>query len=636
MAPTTSGRNTLVASSVVEISSLHAHTPRLWHIYGVPFVVPYIGWAYLRFNYYEELLGSPEFATFSFMLVVAAHALSFLVCQWSVHAKAFLTCRTVSDPYQASVIKIIPTTHNGAGTLCPIVAVPSEKSGEKKRKFIYDGDKHQFLFCVFLWFLDDMWYYSLFTLFMLIVFESTVVFQRLRSLQEFRAMSIKPYAIQVFRSGKWTEIMTDALLPGDLCSVLRSKDEAPVPADLLLVGGSCIANEAMLSGESTPQLKESATTREKEDIFDIDTDKNCVLFGGTKVIQVTPPPAEGKVSAPPDGGSVAVVLRTGFATQQGGLVRTIIYSTERVTANNVESLFFILFLLIFAIAAAWYVWVEGMKNEERKQSKVLLDCILIVTSVVPPELPMELSLAVNNSILSLTQAYIFCTEPFRIPFAGKVDVACFDKTGTLTAEDLVVEGIAGLLRDHQHDGPHDRPLVKADHAPKETRWVLAAAQALVVLDGEEAEIAGDPMEKNTLEAAGWAMSRGDIVAPSHHASGSGHPPKRDKAMKIAPAPTSGPFIRILRRFPFSSALKRMSTVSALNEGSGGSRCLVTAKGAPETLRSMIDHPPADYDAVYKHWARRGARVLALGYKFMDNSAINKVKDLHRDQVESGL
>lgn len=34
-------------------------------------------------------------------------------------------------------------------------------------------------------------------------------------------MSIKPYAIQVYRLNAWTEIQTDDLLPGDIVSVSK-------------------------------------------------------------------------------------------------------------------------------------------------------------------------------------------------------------------------------------------------------------------------------------------------------------------------------------------------------------------------------------------------------------------------------
>ena len=74
-------------------------------------------------------------------------------------------------------------------------------------------------FCVALRCLDEHWDYSLFTLFMLIMFECTVVWQRVRTLTEFRSMSIEPYPIQCYRDGKWVKVQTDELLPGDVVSL---------------------------------------------------------------------------------------------------------------------------------------------------------------------------------------------------------------------------------------------------------------------------------------------------------------------------------------------------------------------------------------------------------------------------------
>ncbi|KAK3938677.1 manganese-transporting ATPase [Diplogelasinospora grovesii] len=496
------------------------------------------------------------------------------------------------------------------------------------------------IFCVGLWMLDEYWYYSLFTLFMLVMFESTVVWQRQRTMNEFRGMSIKPYDMYVYRLGKWTEIQSDKLLPGDLVSVSRTKEDSGVACDMILVEGTAIVNEAMLSGESTPLLKDSIQLRPGDATIDTEgLDKNAFLWGGTKVLQITHGNADGEkpklasgVPAPPDNGAMAIVVKTGFETSQGSLVRTMIYSTERVSANNVEALLFILFLLIFAIAASWYVWDEGVKKD-RKRSKLLLDCILIVTSVVPPELPMELSLAVNTSLAALAKYAIFCTEPFRIPFAGRVDVACFDKTGTLTGEDLVVEGIAGLGLGHsgtdtprEYDGAHSH-MSAVHEAGMETTLVLATAHALVKLD--EGDIVGDPMEKATLTALGWTLGKNDILSSK-------------SALALAGGTTGT--VQIKRRFQFSSALKRQSSVATVNgvdpkTGRKIKGTFVGVKGAPETIMKMLVTVPQDYEETYKYFTRRGSRVLALAYKQLTTDGelgTGKINDLKRENVEAGL
>jgi len=496
------------------------------------------------------------------------------------------------------------------------------------------------IFCVGLWMLDEYWYYSLFTLFMLVAFESTVVWQRQRTLNEFRGMSIKPYEILVYRQKKWQEIMSDKLLPGDVVSACRTKEDSGVACDMLLLEGSAIVNEAMLSGESTPVLKESIQLRPADALIEPEgLDKNAFLWGGTKVLQVshgnnaeddigTIRKLASGVPPPPDKGAIAVVIKTGFETNQGSLVRTMIYATERVSANNVEALLFILFLTVFAIAASWYVWQEGVRLD-RQRNKLLLDCVLIVTSVVPPELPMELSLAVNTSLAALSKYAIFCTEPFRIPFAGQVDVACFDKTGTLTGEDLVVDGIAGLSLGKEGvelgpDGAHVE-LTKVTEVGTETTLVLATAHALVKLD--DGDIVGEPMEKATLQSLGWKVGAKDTLTAA-----------------TTTAKSHAELVQIRRRFQFSSALKRQSSVATVlvanaKSGKKTKSTFVGAKGAPETIRKMLVNAPPNYEETFKHFTRNGGRVLALAYKFLSEDGEwgqNRINDLKREQVESNL
>lgn len=176
-------------------------------------------------------------------------------------------------------------------------------------------------------------------------------------------------------------------------------------------------------------------------------------------------------------------------------MRMILFSSDRVTVENPEVYLYLLVLLVFALIASYKVLTEGLKDIDRSRYKIMLRCVMIITSVVPPDLPMQLSLAVNYSIISMIRKNIFCTEPFRIPLAGKVNICCFDKTGTLTKNDLIVKGTTALKINNQTKGQVDDKVIPLEDVSKNSKdalIVLAGCHTLAMADNV---LVGDPIEK---------------------------------------------------------------------------------------------------------------------------------------------
>ncbi len=497
------------------------------------------------------------------------------------------------------------------------------------------------LFCVVLWMLDNYWQYSVFSLSMILLFEATVVFSRIRSMNALKGMGNTSRNVWVYRMDEWVEVDSDELLPGDIMSLTRhaphkgsgDKKNATendggdvVPADLLLLKGSAVVNEASLTGESVPQIKDGLSELNEEQLSMKNTHKTHVLYAGTKMLQCkgvsmieeeeessdeegdgTIVPGEklfSSIPKAPDGGALCFVLRTGFLSAQGKLVRMIEGSQEKVKGHEKETGLLLLLLFFFALASSSYVLYHSYGKENRSQYELLLHCILIITSVIPPELPMQMALAVNNSLMTLMKMQVFCTEPYRVPMAGKLDACLFDKTGTLTTDELVAVGVCKTPSiGKEGDKEILTPMTKIND---EAALVLASCHSLVLIEGE---VTGDPLESAALQSMRWGIDKA-----TGHAKPQPATEKKEGGKQILLASKKNVTdLEVVARHHFSSKLQRMSCVA---RDVKNRQVFAVAKGSPEAIGNLLADKPKGYDETAKSLAKNGYRVIALGYKLL--------------------
>ncbi|XP_056419531.1 probable cation-transporting ATPase 13A4 [Hyla sarda] len=414
------------------------------------------------------------------------------------------------------------------------------------------------------------------------------------------------------------EMESRHLVPGDLI-VLTGK-RFFLPCDCILLRGSCIVNEGMLTGESIPvtktpldQVKDCTPWK----IHSGEDYKRHVLFCGTEVIQTT-----SSGSAP----VTAVVLQTGFNTAKGDMVRSILYPKPINFKLYQDAFRFLMFLVAISVIGFIYSVVLFVVKGGTARD-VIVKSLLAVTVAIPPVLPAAVATAIMYAQKRLKKKKIFCISPERINVCGRINLVCFDKTGTLTEDGLDLWGVVPSI-----DSRFQEAYMFTNENSLPWCPLLAAmtcCHSLIILDGK---IQGDPMDLKMFESTNWEIDQSCQMDSDENMPRTHH-------LIVKPGihsnETTVDGIIILQQFPFSSSLQRMSVISQVM---GSEEHLVFMKGAPEMVTNFCtpESVPQNFSNELQLYTLQGFRVIGLAYKKVQCAKDMNTETYTREEVESDL
>jgi cation-transporting ATPase 13A3/4/5 len=130
-----------------------------------------------------------------------------------------------------------------------------------------------------LWYWDAYRAYASCILILSVISATTSLIETKRNLASIRKMAQYTCDINVMRTGDENtlkKVDSSELVPGD---VVEIPEMTSMPCDLILLTGSCIVNESMLTGESIPVIKNALPF--SNDIYDPTSDSKYTIYGGT-------------------------------------------------------------------------------------------------------------------------------------------------------------------------------------------------------------------------------------------------------------------------------------------------------------------------------------------------------------------
>ncbi|MEQ2244296.1 hypothetical protein ILYODFUR_015611, partial [Ilyodon furcidens] len=318
-----------------------------------------------------------------------------------------------------------------------------------------------------------------------------------------------------------------------------------------------------------------------------------------------------------------------FFTAKGDLISSILYSQDTDFRFNKDAMKFLLILGVIALSGTIYIFVTLFKTDVT-WGQLIIRALDVVTIVVPPALPAAITTGTIYAQNRLKKHGISCISPPRINICGKVSVFCFDKTGTLTEEGLDVWGVMKTGPGGFSQLVPDPMLLPQGHMSV----ALASCHTVTLLQGQPL---GDPLELKMVESTGWILQEPEGDEDIVHSEFGGH-----RVLVVMRPPTDQPqyqrsstneAVAIIKRFPFSSALQRMSVLTV---DLGGRSAMAFLKGSPEMVASLCrpDTVPEEFSSTLRTFSREGLRVLALACKPVDINS--DVKNTERAEVEKEM
>ncbi|XP_037586094.1 polyamine-transporting ATPase 13A2 isoform X2 [Cebus imitator] len=471
-------------------------------------------------------------------------------------------------------------------------------------------------FSIALWLADHYYWYALCIFLISAISICLSLYKTRKQSQTLRDMVKLSMQVCVCRPGgeeEWVD--SSELVPGD-CLVLP-QEGGLMPCDAALVTGECMVNESTLTGESVPVLKTALP--EGLGPYCAETHRRHTLFCGTLILQA-------RAYVGPH--VLAVVTRTGFCTAKGGLVSSILHPRPINFKFYKHSMKFVAALSVLALLGTIYS-IFILHRNRVPLNEIVIRALDLVTVVVPPALPAAMTVCTLYAQSRLRRQGIFCIHPLRINLGGKLQLVCFDKTGTLTEDGLDVMGVVPLK------GRAFLPLV-----PEPRRLpvgpLLRALATCHALSRLQDTPVGDPMDLKMVESTGWVLEEepAEDLAFGTQVLAVMRPPLWEpqlQGMDEPPVPVS-----VLHRFPFSSALQRMSVVVSWP---GAPQPEAYVKGSPELVAGLCNPEtvPTDFAPLLQSYTAAGYRVVALASKPLPTvPSLEAAQQLTRDTVEQEL